>query len=119
MEAPMKETHTITEAKLAGILSGKVSPLDLDDLSLLKPADILDKKAIIYGAWSIESWCRDSALVMLSTHDQSYTVFVLMRGNAAKQAIELHNRHRTPVTRILRKITLDKGYLYTWKMVRT
>jgi len=109
--------HPITEAKLEGILSGKVSLLDLDDNSLLKATDIVDKRVIIHGAWSISSRYRDSVLVMVSVEEQDTAVYVILRGNAGRQAIELHNRRRTPTMRILRKVPLEHGELFTLKMV--
>lgn len=119
----MTETHTITAAKEDAILSCKtVEELDnLDDSTLLKPHDILDKQVIIYGAWPLESEFKDSALVKLSLDGPgNAVVFVVVRGNAGKQALQLYERHRTPAARILRKINVSGDRcLYTWKMTRS
>lgn len=119
----MTETHTITEAKENAILASKTTEEleNLDDSSLLKPHDILDKQVIIYGAWSLESKFKDSALVVLSLDKpDSAVVFVVVRGNAGKQALQLHERGRTPAVRILRKINVsDDRCLYTWKLARS
>jgi hypothetical protein len=119
----MTETHTITEAKGNAILDSKTAEEleNLDESSLLKPHDILDQQVTIYGAWSLESEFKDSALVKLSLdRADSPVVFVVVRGNAGRQALELHNRNRTPAVRVLRKISVgDDRCLYTWKIIRT
>lgn len=118
----MSAMHTISQAKLDAILTADPTTLAaLDDGSLRKASEILDQRVTIHGVWSLESDYRDSVLVMLSvdgTEDDE--CFVIVRGNAGRQAMELHNYRRTPAARVLRKVSLGEDrYLYTWKVVRS
>lgn len=113
--------HPITEAKLRiydGIIEtiavdehGKpftVSSVDinrLNDGTLGKARDILDREITLIKAWPVESQYSDSALVLIDGGEEQ--VFIVVRGNAGRQAVYLNDKEKLPVRRILAQLEIE------------
>lgn len=115
------EMHPITEAKLEALgaivestVTGedgnqfKVSSVDinrLNDGTLEKARDIVDREVTLLRAWSIESQYPDSSLVLIDNGEEQ--VFVMVRGNAGRQAVYLDGKQALPARRILATLEIE------------
>lgn len=115
------EIHPITEAKLEALDAivestvtdedgnqFRVSSVDinrLNDGTLGKAKDILGREVTLLRAWPIESQYPDSALVLIDNGEEQ--VFVMVRGNAGRQAVYLDGKQALPTRRILATLGIE------------
>lgn len=82
-----------------------------------KADDILNELIIIENVWTLTSDWENSTLILATFNDQR--VFVIIRGNAGRQALYMKNKDLLPAKRIL-KATLAKGHArYHWSRTET
>jgi len=112
--------HTIIKAKVEALLEcDDIRRLILyDDHSLCKSRDFLGKEVVILGAWPLESEFDNSALILVEDNFNTKQDFVIARGNAADQALYLHERKLTPVVRTLTAIEVNGHDLFYWRTAK-